>query len=245
MDQLAERFKAAIVAIESERDEYEPETIELFFQLYRAYIRFTEVYAEFDREKNIDNWMKAKQATTAVLRARDKDEPLLRRVMNQIWRTNEFNDVYQNKWIQSELDRLRAPAAERYDPYNYIKRREEEERRRQEEPQRQEEPRRQEYERIDNPNYFSKMYPMPKTKAHAFTVLNLQENATKPQIKNAYKTLSMSLHPDKHHQDEQIEYTVRQQQVTEAYNLLKGGKPQRTMQRKNRKKSNKKKSRRH
>jgi hypothetical protein len=136
MDQLAERFKAAIVAIESERDEYEPETIELFFQLYRAYIRFTEVYAEFDREKNIDNWMKAKEATNAVLRARDKDEPLLRRVMNKIWMNTAFNDIYQNKWIQSELDRLHAPAAERYDPYNYIKRKEEEQRRRQEEEQR-------------------------------------------------------------------------------------------------------------
>jgi len=157
MNQLAERFKAAMVTVESNRDDYDPEIIDLFFRFYRAYIRFTEVYAEFDREKNIDNWMKAHKAVTDVLnvvRGKDENElkineKLLRKVLNQMWGTNEFNDIYQNKWIYDELDRLNAPAFERESPYNYIKRREEEERRKQEEERRkqEEERRKQEEER--------------------------------------------------------------------------------------------------
>jgi len=91
-----------------------------------------------------------------------------------------------------------------------------------------------EVEPEDDKTKFSKMYPMPKTKPHALTVLNLPGNATKKQIRNAYINLSLLLHPDKNPPEDYIEYTVRQQQVAEAYNLLnpnKGGKKRRTTQR--------------
>lgn len=86
----------------------------------------------------------------------------------------------------------------------------------------------------DDKTKFSKMYPIPKTEPHALTVLNLPASATKKQIKTAYIKLSLLLHPDKNPPEDYIEYTVRQQQVAEAYNLLnptKGGKKRRTTQR--------------
>lgn len=104
-----------------------------------------------------------------------------------------------------------------------------------------------EVEPEDDKTKFSKMYPIPKTKPDALTVLNLPANATKKQIRTAYTDLSLLLHPDKNTPDEQIEYTARQQQVTEAYNMLKqeGGKKRRTTQRKSLKKSNSKKLNKH
>lgn len=82
----------------------------------------------------------------------------------------------------------------------------------------------------DDKTKFNKMYPIPKTKPQALTVFNLPASAIPTQIRSAYLHLSHLLHPDKN-PDDQIEYTVRQQQVAEAYNLLKGGKKRRTTQR--------------
>ncbi len=76
------------------------------------------------------------------------------------------------------------------------------------------------------------------------TVLNLKENATKKEIRKAYLLKSLKNHPDKN-PDNQTESTARQQQVAEAYNLLKGGKIRRTTQRKTLKKSKKPNSMKH
>ena len=109
-------------------------------ELYDAFGEFADAYNTFKNQQNIDNWKNAKDKQIIVLKIAKKNEPVLTKFMNIIWRHSpEFDNIHQNVWIQSELNRLRAPAAERYDPYNYIKRREEEERRRQEEERRRQE----------------------------------------------------------------------------------------------------------
>jgi hypothetical protein len=230
MSELVAQMKERVSEFNPDEDDhYEQE-------LYKAFIEFADAYNTFNNEKNIENWRNAKDKQKKVLHI-GNIQTNLTPYMNAIWKHSpEFDDIHQNRWIYSELDRLHAPVAERYNPYSYIKRREEE-RRRQELHRQEEEPQRQEYE-PDKKN--SKMYPIPTTRIQALNVLNLKENATRREIRKAYLRNSMMNHPDKN-PDEQIESTARQQQVTEAYNLLKGGKTRRTMQRKNMKKSKKSK----
>jgi len=232
---------------EFEQDEDDPDEQELLI----AFIAFADAYNTFNNQQNIDNWIDAKDKQKMVLEIGNKpgNKEKLNPYMNYIWKNSpEFDNIHQNMWIYSELDRLRAPAFERLNPYAYIKMREEKERRgpethkrQKEEPHRQKEKsHRQKEESEDNNTKFNRIYPIPTTRTHALNILNLSENATPKDIKIAFKTLSLSLHPDKH-PDEQIEYTIRQQQVNAARDLLKGGKTRHTIQKKNMKNSKKSK----
>jgi hypothetical protein len=73
---------------------------------------------------------------------------------------------------------------------------------------------------------FARRFPLPQSRQQAFVVLNLPQSATDQQIKKAYRHGALLLHPDKN-PGNQMESTIRYQQLQEAFNLLnpqKGGK---------------------
>ena len=112
--------------------------------LYDAFVEFAHAYNTFKNQQNIDNWKNAKDKQRIVLNI--AKNPDLTQFMNTIWTYSpEFDDIHQNVWIHSELDRLNAPAYERLNPYGYIKKREEEEERR----RREEEVKKEDEENIE------------------------------------------------------------------------------------------------
>ncbi len=208
-----------------------------------AFIEFANAYNTFNDEKNIDNWKNAKDKQNKVLNIayhthKPSDNIIIDAFMNDILKNQEFVDFMKNIWREEE-ERQR----QKEKPRSKEKQRSQEKPRSKEEPRRQEKPRSKEEPQKQNKNN-SKIYPIPKTRPQALTVLNLKENATKNEIRKAYLRNSLKNHPDKN-PDNQTESTARQQQVAEAYNLLKGGKIRRTTQRKPLKKSKKPKSMKH
>jgi hypothetical protein len=76
---------------------------------------------------------------------------------------------------------------------------------------------------------FSRRFPLPQTRQQAFAVLNIPQSSNEQQIKKAYRHGALVLHPDKNPGNE-MESTVRYQQLQEAFNLLnpqKGGRKRR------------------
>ena len=72
---------------------------------------------------------------------------------------------------------------------------------------------------------FARRFPLPQSRQQAFAVLNIPQSATEQQIKKAYRHGALVLHPDKNPGNE-MESTVRYQQLQEAFNILnpqKGG----------------------
>jgi len=72
---------------------------------------------------------------------------------------------------------------------------------------------------------FARRFPLPQSRQQAFAVLNIPQSATEQQIKKAYRHGALLLHPDKNPGNE-MESTVRYQQLQEAFNLVnpqKGG----------------------
>ena len=128
MDTLAQRMQQEIANYNSNPDDYDIEII----KLYQAYVDFTNAYATFDNDNNFENWKKAKDASVLVLQL--GTDQGLHKIMDQIWmRSNAFNDINQNVWINRELDRLNASHHERMNPYSYLQRIHAEQKRRQEE----------------------------------------------------------------------------------------------------------------
>ena len=124
---LVQRMQQEIANYNSNPDDYDIEII----KFYQAYVDFTNAYATFDNDNNFENWKKAKDASVLVLQL--GTDPVLRKIMYQIRRSNAFNDINQNVWINRELDRLNASHHERMNPYSYLQRIHAEQKRRQEE----------------------------------------------------------------------------------------------------------------
>ena len=239
MEKIVSQMRARVEEFNPDEDDQDEQN------LYKAFIEFAGAYKTFNDDKNYQNWKRAKNASVAVMKIGSSDKRLTP-TMNFIWKhSREFDDILQDKWIYSELDRLNAHVHERYTPHSYLE---------------------GHYERsLDKPDpesedHGTKSGEIPDTiekekeKEKARAMLDLQDNATPSHIKNAYYSKSKEFHPEKH-PGEESKYTEMQQKLVAAYNALKGGKkrhtqvkrrkPMASKSKKRSKKSRKTKSRRH